>query len=147
MPSRPARRTGNVVVTVGGVASNGVAFTVSAGTNLPPTLTQPANQTSAENASISLSLVASDPDGYAQAVLSDAPSGYWRLGEAAGRWRSTAAGTAATVHYVSGVTLGQAGALADSNTAALFNGSTAMSRSPARRVHARRPVHSPSILR
>ncbi len=33
------------------------------GTNLAPTLTQPANQTSAENATISLPLVASDPEG------------------------------------------------------------------------------------
>ena len=33
--------------------------------NRPPTLTQPANQTSAENASVSLQLVASDPDGTA----------------------------------------------------------------------------------
>jgi PKD repeat protein len=35
------------------------------GTNLAPTLTQPANQTSAENATISLPLVASDPEGAA----------------------------------------------------------------------------------
>ncbi len=41
-----------------------VAFKkASTGTNLAPTLTQPANQTSAENATISLPLVGSDPEG------------------------------------------------------------------------------------
>lgn len=54
--------TGMVTVTVGGTASNGVGFTVTA-VNLAPTLTQPANQTSAENTAISIPLVASDPEG------------------------------------------------------------------------------------
>ena len=54
--------TGPVVVTVGGVASNGVTFTVG-GVNRAPVLTQPTSQTSAENATIALALVASDPDG------------------------------------------------------------------------------------
>ena len=41
------------------------AFKKASAANLAPTLTQPANQTSAENATISLPLVASDPDGTA----------------------------------------------------------------------------------
>src|SRR5581483_12170255 len=51
--------TGNVTVTVGGVASNGAPFTV----NRPPTLNAVANQTNAENTVVSLQLVGSDPDG------------------------------------------------------------------------------------
>ena len=59
VPVPAGATTGNVVVTVGGVASNGMSFTV----NRPPTLAAVANQTSAENATVSLQLVASDPDG------------------------------------------------------------------------------------
>jgi hypothetical protein len=39
------------------------AFRKAASVNTPPTLTQPANQTSAANTSVSLALVGSDPDG------------------------------------------------------------------------------------
>ena len=49
-----------------GTLSNSKTFTWTVtNTNQAPTLTQPANQTSAENATISLALVASDPDGTA----------------------------------------------------------------------------------
>jgi RHS repeat-associated protein len=64
---------------------------------------------------------------YAPSVLSDSPSGYWRLGEAlitnAG---VDAAGHSNTLSYSStGTTLAQAGAIVgDSNTSATFNGST-----------------------
>ena len=53
--------TGPVVVTVGGNISNGVVFTL----NRPPTLSAIANQSSAENALVSLQLVGSDPEGAA----------------------------------------------------------------------------------
>src|SRR6202040_1147901 len=59
VPVPAGATSGNVIVTVGGVASNGVSFTV----NQTPTLTQPVNRTSARNATVSLQLVASDPDG------------------------------------------------------------------------------------
>ena len=58
--SVPAAATsGNVVVTVGGVASNGSPFVV----NAPPTLAAIANQSNAENTAVSLQLVGSDPNG------------------------------------------------------------------------------------
>ncbi len=53
--------TGQVVVTVGGVASNTVIFTV----NRPPTLNSITSKTNAENDTVSLQLVGSDPDGNA----------------------------------------------------------------------------------
>jgi hypothetical protein len=59
VPVPSGATTGNVTVTVGGTASNGVTFTV----NRPPTLTAVANQTNPENATVSLPLVGSDPDG------------------------------------------------------------------------------------
>lgn len=63
---------------------------------------------------------------YALTVMQDAPTAYYRLGEASGTTANDASGNANTGTYnSSGVTLGQAGALfSDSNTAALFNGST-----------------------
>ncbi len=67
----PAGRRYYVVVqaynTSGGVGqkSNEAFVDIPAAANQPPTLTQPANQTSAENASASLALMASDPDGTA----------------------------------------------------------------------------------
>src|SRR5206468_4142927 len=49
-----------------GSLTNSQAFTWTVtNVNQPPTLTAPANQTSAENAAISLQLVATDPDGTA----------------------------------------------------------------------------------
>ena len=64
-----ARSAGSYTVTA--TASDGslsdsktFTWTVTTG-NRPPVLTQPANQTSAEGASVSLQLVASDPDGTA----------------------------------------------------------------------------------
>lgn len=54
--------TGNVVVTVGGVASNGVSFTVQSDTTPPVvTVTAPANN-SAASGTITLTATATDPD-------------------------------------------------------------------------------------
>src|SRR5438045_140725 len=54
--------TGNVVVTVGGVASNGVSFTVQADTTPPVvTVTAPANN-STVSGTITLTATATDPD-------------------------------------------------------------------------------------
>jgi len=54
--------TGNVVVTVGGVASNGVSFTVQPDTTPPVvTITAPANN-AAVSATITLAATATDPD-------------------------------------------------------------------------------------
>lgn len=65
---------------------------------------------------------------YAQAVLSDSPIGYWRLGEPAGFSITTAydwSGGAVNGTINGTVTLGQTGALYnDPNTAMLFDGST-----------------------
>ena len=54
--------TGNVVVTVGGVASNGVSFTVQADTTAPVvTITAPVNNATVSS-TITLAATASDPD-------------------------------------------------------------------------------------
>ncbi len=60
---------------------------------------------------------------YASAVTADAPTVYWRLGEASGTNAADTSGNARPGTYVGGVTLKQPGALAgDSNTAASFDG-------------------------
>jgi hypothetical protein len=64
LPVPTGAATGNVVVTVSGMASNGMMFTVPAA-NLPPVLTSPGNQTSTVGATVSLQLSATDPNGTA----------------------------------------------------------------------------------
>lgn len=60
--------------------------------------------------------------GYAQAVLADGPSGYWRLGESSGTQAADAAGTSAGT-YRNGVLLGQTSLVrTDANAAARFDG-------------------------
>src|SRR5204863_9029165 len=61
--------------------------------------------------------------GYPQAVLADAPAAYWRLSETIGPSTADSAGANPGTLF-GGVTLGQAGALADGNPAMRFNGST-----------------------
>ena len=61
---------------------------------------------------------------YAQAVLADAPAGYWRFGEASGTSLTDSSGNANNGTYLNGVALGAPGALlpADTNTAATYDG-------------------------
>ena len=60
---------------------------------------------------------------YVAVVGSDAPAGYWRLGEASGTTLTDSSGHANNGTYLGGVTLGQAGALVgDANRAARFDG-------------------------
>jgi PKD repeat protein len=60
---------------------------------------------------------------YSQAVLAQAPSVYWRLGEASGTAAADASGNARPGTYVGGVGLAKPGALTgDANTSALFDG-------------------------
>jgi hypothetical protein len=61
VPVPAGATSGAVVVTVGGVASNALAFTV----NAPPTLAAIANQTSVRSTTVSLQLAATDPNGTA----------------------------------------------------------------------------------
>jgi hypothetical protein len=62
VPVPAGATTGNVVITVGGVASNGVGFTVVADTTAPVvTITAPANGATA-SATITLTATATDPD-------------------------------------------------------------------------------------
>jgi Putative Ig domain/IPT/TIG domain len=61
VPVPAGATSGNVVVIVGGVASNALALTV----NAPPVLAAIANQTSAENSTVALPLIGGDPDGAA----------------------------------------------------------------------------------
>jgi acid phosphatase type 7 len=62
-------------------------------------------------------------DSYRNAVLADAPAGYWRLGETSGTTAADATANASAGTYVNGVVLGVPSALpADSNTAARFDG-------------------------
>jgi hypothetical protein len=106
---------GSYVVTAtvsDGRLSSSQTFTWTVGnTNRAPILTNPGSQT---NSGIS---------GYAPAVLSDAPVAYWRLGETTGTSAADSAGRNAGT-AVGGVVFGQPGALADGNTAMLFNGSS-----------------------
>jgi hypothetical protein len=66
------------------------------------------------------------PITYAQEVLADAPSGYWRLGEATGATTAKdASGKGVDATYHGAVTLQVKGAIAgDADTAAGFDGST-----------------------
>ncbi|MGY1601003.1 PKD domain-containing protein [Geodermatophilus sp. SYSU D00815] len=65
------------------------------------------------------------PDDYAQVVLTDGPSDYWRFGEASGRTVYTETGTR-DLSLGTGVTLGTTGALPGrANTAATFGGTSA----------------------
>lgn len=66
---------------------------------------------------------------YKDAVMGDQPISYWRLGEASGTTSTDSKGTN-TGTYAGGVTLAQAGAIGDGDTAALFNGSTGRSDIP-----------------
>lgn len=60
---------------------------------------------------------------YSNLVLSDAPTGYWRLGETAGTSAADASGNGLTGTYVSPVTLGVPGAISnDSDTAVALTG-------------------------
>lgn len=58
---------------------------------------------------------------YAQCVLADSPISYWRLGEPSGAAAVDLVGGHNGV-YTGGIILGQPGALADSDTAVLFDG-------------------------
>ncbi len=80
-------------------------------TNRAPVMTAPGNLTNADN------------EGYAQVVLADGPVAYWRLGDTSGAPAWDSAGTN-VVMPIGGVTFGQPGALADSNPAIRFDGST-----------------------
>ncbi|MCY2987768.1 MAG: putative Ig domain-containing protein [Planctomycetota bacterium] len=63
---------------------------------------------------------------YAEAVLADAPIGYWRLGETSGTTATDASGNHQDATYSGAVGFGQAGGLVqDTDTAAAFDGSTA----------------------
>ena len=61
---------------------------------------------------------------FASTVLGLAPVGYWRLGEASGTTMTDSSGNAHDGTYNGGVTLGQPGLVDDTDTAALFDGST-----------------------
>ncbi len=64
------------------------------------------------------------PNVYRDAVLSDTPAAFWRLGEASGTTTADASGNNRAGSYIDSPTLGLTGALVgDSNTAAGFNGS------------------------
>jgi hypothetical protein len=60
---------------------------------------------------------------YSELILSHSPSNYWKLGESSGLTAADSAGSAPGT-ISGGVTLAQAGALADGTTAMTFNGTT-----------------------
>jgi hypothetical protein len=63
---------------------------------------------------------------YSAAVLADAPSGYWRMGETAGTTMTDASANGNDGTYTGSVKLGQPGAMAaDKSTAVEFDGHTA----------------------
>jgi large repetitive protein len=61
--------------------------------------------------------------GYAAAVTTDSPAGYWRLDDATGRAAATIGGAAATGGVGAGVLRSQPGATGDGDTAMTFPGS------------------------
>ena len=76
---------------------------------------------------------------YAEAIASDEPVSYWRLGESGGPIVADSAGTA-TAEAGAGVTFGAAGAIgSDSNTAATFDGSSGL-------VSTQAPVQGPNAF-
>ncbi|MCU1572618.1 MAG: domain containing protein, partial [Micrococcaceae bacterium] len=75
----------------------------------------------------SLNLPKAPADSYGAAVFGADPELFWRLGESTGTTAADAGPARTTGTYSSGITLGENGAVADSaNTAALFNGSSAV---------------------
>jgi hypothetical protein len=86
--------TGNVVVTVGGQASNALTFTVPP---RPPVLTNPGDRSDAEGGTVSLQLAAVDPDGhpltYSATGLPTALTVDGTSGMIAGTLTGTSAGT------------------------------------------------------
>jgi hypothetical protein len=60
--------------------------------------------------------------GYAARVMSDTPSGYWRLGEAAGTTAVDSTGHGGDAQYIGSVALGAGGVTGDGDTAASFSG-------------------------
>jgi hypothetical protein len=103
--------TVTATVSDGSLSSSQTFTWIVGNTNRAPILSTPGSQ------------INSDVFGYAEAVVADAPVGYWRLGETAGIGAADSVGTNPGT-AVGGVTLGQSGALADGNPAMLFNGST-----------------------
>ena len=105
VPVPAATTSGPVVVTVAGVASNALTFTV----NVPPTLALVANQTSAENSTVALQLVGSDPNGtavsYSATALPPGLSLNATTGLIGGRLTYSSAGTYAITASVSDGTL------------------------------------------
>ena len=90
-------------------------------------LTQSVYTVRAEQSDTSSNIGFSDPQtftvgtSYPQEVLSDGPSGYWRLGEASGTTAADAGGANAG-SYQNGVLLAQPGRISDPDTAAQFDG-------------------------
>jgi len=105
VPVPAGATSGPVIVTVGGVASNALTFTL----NAPPTLAIVANQTSAENSTVALQLVGSDPNGTAVSYSATAlPAGLSlnaATGVIAGKLTYSSAGTYAVTVSVSDGTL------------------------------------------
>ena len=105
VPVPAGATSGPVIVTVGGVASNALTFTL----NAPPTLAIVANQTSAENSTVALQLVGSDPNGTAVSYSATAlPAGLSlnaTTGVIAGKLTYSSAGTYAVTVSVSDGTL------------------------------------------
>jgi hypothetical protein len=105
VPVPAGATSGPVIVTVSGVASNALAFTV----NAPPTLALVANQTSAENSTVALQLVGSDPNGtsvsYSATGLPAGLSLNATTGLISGKLTSSSAGTYTVTASVSDGTL------------------------------------------
>jgi hypothetical protein len=76
-------------------------------------------------ATVSITVNATTPQSYDQAVLADAPAAYWRLGEASGATAVDASGHGNTGSYVGAVTLGAPGLISGGDTSVDFNGADA----------------------
>ena len=84
------------------------------------TVSNPAGTVESDPATLSFPTPAAS---YVSAVMADGPVAYWRLGEASGTDAMDQINNAHPGEYLNGVILGEPGAIiADSNTAARFNG-------------------------
>lgn len=70
------------------------------------------------------SVLSSAPANYASVVLTDHPVGYWRMDAASGTTELDRSGNGNSGTITGGVTLNQAGAIADGDAAELFDGSS-----------------------
>jgi hypothetical protein len=128
--SYTVRASNGATVTVGGPTLAATVTGLTNGTSYTFTVTATNSLGTGPSSAASNAVTPTAAPAYSSTVLSDQPVAYWRLGETSGTTAVDASGHVNGT-YSGGVTLGQPGALStDTNTAALFNGSTGVVTAP-----------------